>query len=724
MSAAALASAGADRAPGAATCEAESLEVSSTDRIEFSWEMTRLDRGSVRAYHDFRHLETSTYKTVASSTEASTGDIATYGWVPPATYQSGTYEWRIWLWSGPGTPSYYPPGPYWTSCAGPRILLERPAAPDLMPIGRGVTDDGWRRPAKGQRLNATAAGGHGTRGESVRFQYEDGSWGPYMPSPAVIPDVPVRQAEAFSESHDRLTGSRARLRFRADVTPPPRPTMSTDRVEARPGAAVLIGGADDSESGLGHFEHRYLSPAGGVTGWQTTEGQRIAVEPRHAGFTVETRACDRVGNCSEPARVAIVATPATTPEPPKREHHYPASSATPVIEMIRPARPHGGAARLRVQMNRPAQLDITVGDAARPAWQVWVGNGSTLLRLPSTSRLARRAAVTIQPVAGSAVGAPAVATVRFPRATTKRDRQARALTRFQPSARFFLYGMDAAVREIVHPSDGGQGLGHARGAFRQEPSRGGLFSSRDRGGRLGKINERAIREMGAEDIAATLRKAIAKAPSHSIALDELTPMASDPKGPKIKGGRIPPPDPQSFASQFSRAMEILDVPSPYGGSWAGRIHVYLAPSVGSAIAKGRGPDRNLGSDGVARFRTYRTAMLGLARAGGVWVEMYRSSRSGLQPFTAEVWKTAPRALVAEMRRAGGDTSRLHFLLAGVRGYPRGRALPVGCVTPMRCAWALAESTSAGRMILRNGVGGYRLSDQARPWLAEWQARAS
>jgi hypothetical protein len=235
------------------------------------------------------------------------------------------------------------------------------------------------------------------------------------------------------------------------------------------------------------------------------------------------------------------------------------------------------------------------------------------------------------------------------------------------------------------------------------------------------VNERNLHDLSAEAIADTLRTAIDRAPANAIGIDELTPMASDPRGPRIRNGRIPPADPNSFASRFSRAMEILDVPSPYGETWAGRVHVYIAPAVGSAIAAGRGPDRNLGRDGIARYRTYRTAMKGLARAGGVWIEMYHGHTGRVTPFTATEWKRAPRAFVSEFRLAAGDTSRLHFLLPGSQVYPRG-PLPAGCITPMRCAWELAESTSAGRLILRNGVGGYRLGDQARPRLAEWQRR--
>ena len=64
------------------------------------------------------------------------------------------------------------------------------------------------------------------------------------------------------------------------------------------------------------------------------------------------------------------------------------------------------------------------------------------------------------------------------------------------------------MREIIHPSDGSTGLSRRRGAFRQEPSRGGLFSANDRGGRLGKVNERNLHGLSAEAIAGQIASAI------------------------------------------------------------------------------------------------------------------------------------------------------------------------------------------------------------------------
>lgn len=716
----------------AATCEAESATVAGVDRLEFEWELTSIGRNRVRVYHDFNRLGTGSYTTVSESIERSPGEIETFGDVPVSRYEGGTYNWRIWLWSGPGSPWYYPPGPYWTSCGGPQVSLNRPSAPNLRFSGGGITQDGWRRPASGQQVQAQSAGGPATRAEYVRFQYEGGHWGPYARAPAPIPATGVQAAEAYGESHERLTSSRSRITFRLDSTAPAVPTVSGTRVNEGSSTPVVVGGGMDGQSGFHRFETRRVMPDGASNAWSTLGAAVLNAGSAPGGSVLEVRACDRVGNCSAPARVVVAPAPATADHAPPaveatrvpasaRAHRYPPSKVTPVITSLTPVRPHAGSGRAYVTVNRQALLEVTLGNAPAPAWRVWVGRGRTLLRLPTRSRSSRRMGVTIRPVAGAVSGAPVTAAVLFPRAPTSRPTARKRVSRFHSGSRFFFYDLDSAVREIVHPADGSSGLGRRHGAFRQEPSRGGLFGANDRDGRLGKVNERTLHDLSAEAIADTLRTAIDRAPANAIGIDELTPMASDPRGPRIRNGRIPPADPNSFASRFSRAMEILDVPSPYGETWAGRVHVYIAPAVGSAIAAGRGPDRNLGRDGIARYRTYRTAMKGLARAGGVWIEMYHGHTGRVTPFTATEWKRAPRAFVSEFRLAAGDTSRLHFLLPGSQVYPRG-PLPAGCITPMRCAWELAESTSAGRLILRNGVGGYRLGDQARPWLAEWQRR--
>jgi hypothetical protein len=74
-------------------------------------------------------------------------------------------------------------------------------------------------------------------------------------------------------------------------------------------------------------------------------------------------------------------------------------------------------------------------------------------------------------------------------------------------------------------------------------------------------------------------------------------------------------------------------------------------------------------------------------------------------------------------RVAGGTDGLHFVFTRARRVERlADASGVRCGSPMACQWAVAESTQINRIILRNGVGAYRTSDQASEWLKEYNRR--
>ena len=351
--------------------------------------------------------------------------------------------------------------------------------------------------------------------------------------------------------------------------------------------------------------------------------------------------------------------------------------------------------------------------------------GEALVRIPGGVRAVTGATLTAHPVAGTASGETATATLSLPAvARTRAAESARVTTRMRSHATAMLYDMDTAVRDIVRPSDGAAGLSGAQGARRQEPSTSALFGAADEQWMVGKVAIDELMDLSSGEMADVIRAAIDDAPSHVVGLDEIIPAAADPAAPMVVGGRVPVAPASALSSRLAAAFTSLDEPSPYGGTWASRVNVYLAPAMSTAIAAGRGPNRNLGRDGKPHFRTYRTVMAGLARVGGVWMEMYHGTATGgTSPFTVREWTRAPAAMTAEYRRVGGDPTRLHLLMTGSAAYPAGR-LPTGCVTPQRCAWHLAESTPAGREMVANGVGAYRLGAAARPFLAEWRARLS
>jgi hypothetical protein len=165
---------------------------------------------------------------------------------------------------------------------------------------------------------------------------------------------------------------------------------------------------------------------------------------------------------------------------------------------------------------------------------------------------------------------------------------------------------------------------------------------------------------------------------------------------------------------------MLDAPSPFGGTWARRVHLYMAPNFGSAIAVGRGRNHNLGRDGRPHFPTWNRVMPALARAGGVWLEMYHHSPGGPTPFTRAEWRRTGPDVWSLLRRRGGRLDRLHFLIAGTSGRPPGAGR--ACGAPMACQWRLADSGAVNRRIVDNGVGAYRVGGQARAWLRQHQRR--
>ena len=55
---------------------------------------------------------------------------------------------------------------------------------------------------------------------------------------------------------------------------------------------------------------------------------------------------------------------------------------------------------------------------------------------------------------------------------------------------------------------------------------------------------------------------------------------------------------------------------PAGGTYAERVHLYIAPAFSTSIALGRGVHHHLGNDGKPHRATWRGVMPALARAGG------------------------------------------------------------------------------------------------------------
>jgi hypothetical protein len=287
-----------------------------------------------------------------------------------------------------------------------------------------------------------------------------------------------------------------------------------------------------------------------------------------------------------------------------------------------------------------------------------------------------------------------------------------------------VYDISSVVQRLANPPSG-RALTPARGALRQDPGGGGMFAPGDNSRyRVAKVSGAALEQMGAGGIAATLRREIALgshgARSHLVAIDEIGGRFGDaPPARPRRGQALRPVDPASPGARFTAAMRALNTESPWGGTWASRVLVYLAPAVHTSIAAGRGPERNLGRDGKPHRRTWRGVMPGLALAGAVNLQMFHATGGTPRAFPAGRWRAVPGAFTRLFARHGGDPSRVHFIFTATDTPP---GAPRSCGARMACQWRLAESTPMGRTVLANGPGLYRVGDQAGAWLREFNRR--
>lgn len=257
------------------------------------------------------------------------------------------------------------------------------------------------------------------------------------------------------------------------------------------------------------------------------------------------------------------------------------------------------------------------------------------------------------------------------------------------------------------------------------------------------VQDEPLRTLSGPEIALTLRAEIdAERPAgitpHVVAIDEIGNAFRDPapvtvfKTVSVRGreyriashNRIrvngegwslvrnapepPAPAPTDPGPRLAEAMGILAAwPSPWGGTYADRVHLLVAPAMVTSIGAGRGEHFTLDRSGSRQIRrAWRGVMPALTRAGGVWMQMYHGGRA---PLSMRQWRRAPGRLADYIARNGGDPARLHLLITAVSGVPAGMD---GCTDPMGCQWSAALSSERTRAVLANGVGAYRLESQA------------
>lgn len=235
-----------------------------------------------------------------------------------------------------------------------------------------------------------------------------------------------------------------------------------------------------------------------------------------------------------------------------------------------------------------------------------------------------------------------------------------------------LYATDPSVRDILAGSSQMPGLPWL---FRQEPSNSGPGARLgvDNSQRMTKLNGASLAKMKSSQMFDALWKGVNRScvtpagintcPAHLLAVDEIGAAFGRVEGDQ--GVNVP-------GYRLKSAMDHLArIQSPWGGSYASRIHFYLAPGVSTAIAAGRGPAHNRGADGEVKWPDYSSVIDAFTTAGGVWLEMYHypTRGSARTPFTSTEWRTVPTAVAAFMAERGIEypLQSLHFVMTETAG---------------------------------------------------------
>lgn len=317
-----------------------------------------------------------------------------------------------------------------------------------------------------------------------------------------------------------------------------------------------------------------------------------------------------------------------------------------------------------------------------------------------------------------------------------------------------MYASPDTNRQIVKP--GTQGALPLDGRlYVQEPNVGHLFAGdADRPYRLSGISGTALLAAGdATAMARLLRSRIdaddchfapwgsAGCQSHLVFVDEIDYRFAE-KGPNLNArawaGRtsrnqprrkfpnyIPRARPGHAGYELAKAMEILaGLPYPDGGTYAERVHFYIAPGVVSSIGVGRGRYHNLGRDRRPHFRSHEGLRGAFRLSGGVWLEMYHFNRATRtrSPFNTYEWSVYPWRFALYMTAPGAAApdpalmAKVHFHMT--RGMPKHKGgAPAECAnpaTPQGCQFALASSVK-NQGILANGVGQYKMEGNEAEW---------
>ena len=300
------------------------------------------------------------------------------------------------------------------------------------------------------------------------------------------------------------------------------------------------------------------------------------------------------------------------------------------------------------------------------------------------------------------------------------------------------------------------GISPAHGLYRQDPGVGGVFRDGFDHHRLAKVNGHQLAGMTVAEMVSTLTTAIDGGDdvyggdSNIVMVDEIGNKFRDRRAKRcykrvsIRGKRTvriacqnrikltkngwklikrkvkspARPGRSHPGSRLYRAMKELDA-MPFGTegeSYADRVHFYVAPALVTMVGVGRGPHFTFNRKATLNIRPgIRGVAPALARAGGVWLQMYHGNGKAV---SVKTWRLAAKRFDNYMRRHGGTRDRVHFMMSQTTGKPRGASCKG--LTVMGCNWKLAKR-GYNKRALRRGVGVWNAGDGAAEWRDRYKA---
>lgn len=205
--------------------------------------------------------------------------------------------------------------------------------------------------------------------------------------------------------------------------------------------------------------------------------------------------------------------------------------------------------------------------------------------------------------------------------------------------------------------------------------------------RIARLDGVTLAKLPAEEIARRVRTAVdttctTRMPctSHLVSIDDI--------GVEFKG---------EAGKRLNDAMALLQDESPWGSTYADRVVMYIPIQMIEGVMAG--------GDEAAEWGN---ALSAVAKGESYWLEMYPDFSRDVD---YRMWTEGTKAISDAITSAGGDLTRVHFMVGDSTGRIVGMPKEM-CIEGRGCAWVAARANGLNRSISANGVGLYRLGPGA------------